>query len=69
VLADFNADTYADLAVGAVRGRQRRRQRHLRVDDRAVGHRHPDQLWSQGSPDVEGTPNRGDEFGFTVAAT
>jgi hypothetical protein len=71
VLADFNADTYADLAVevpfedgyegavnviyGSATG----------LSATAV----PDQLWSQGSPNVEGTPNGGDEFGFSVAAT
>jgi len=29
----------------------------------------PDQLWSQGSPNVEGTPNGGDDFDFSLAAT
>lgn len=70
VLADFNADTYADLAVGAP----------FEDDSGVVNVIYgsatglsattvPDQLWSQGSPNVEGTPNGGDEFGFSVAAT
>jgi hypothetical protein len=29
----------------------------------------PDRLWSQGSPNVEGTANPGDEFGSSLAAS
>jgi len=68
---DFNDDGDVDLAIG-VRGEG--------VDEGAVNVIYgsatglsattvPDQLWSQGSPNVEGTANGGDEFGFSVAAT
>ena len=74
VLADFNADTYADLAVGV------RDESVAHSDDGAVNVIYgsaaglsattvPDQLWYQGKPDVEGNPEGGDQFGWSLAST
>jgi FG-GAP repeat len=71
-LADFNADGYADLAIGAPG-----EDGHSGVVNVIYGSATglsasaavPDQLWYQGKTDVEGTPNGGDDFGFSLAAT
>ena len=71
---DFNGDGDADLAVGV------RDESVAHSDDGAVNVIYgsaaglsattvPDQLWYQGTPDVEGTPNSGDEFGSSLTAT
>jgi FG-GAP repeat len=70
-LADFNADTYADLAVGVPFEEDRSgvvnviygSESGLSATDT------PGQIWRQGSPSVEGTPDSGDDFGFAVAST
>jgi hypothetical protein len=68
---DFNDDGDVDLAIG-VRGEGGGEGAVNVIYGSAAGlsaTATPDQLWSQGSPNVEGTPNGGDEFGFSVAAT
>jgi hypothetical protein len=69
VLADFNADTYADLAVG------------VPLEDNSSGVVNviygsasglsatdtPDQIWGQGSPSVEGNPEADDKYGSSLA--
>jgi len=76
VLADFNADTYADLAVGV----PFEDTSGVDTDDGGVNVIYgsatglsattvPDQLWYQGKPDVEGNPEGGDQFGWSLAST
>jgi len=74
VLADFNADTYADLAVGV----PFEDTSGVDTDDGGVNVIYgsasglsatgtPDQLWGQGSPSVEGTPEEDDNYGQALA--
>ncbi|HET9516987.1 MAG TPA: hypothetical protein VFO77_04595 [Actinoplanes sp.] len=72
VQADFNSDGVADLAVGAPRNDSGARfggAVHVIYGSRAGGLRAKgNQRWTQNSPGIAGKVERGDQFGYALAA-